>query len=45
MERTSLPSYLLPRIRKEILIRKKIDTNSGKIYGYIIKGKSEGNNQ
>jgi len=45
MQRTSLSSYLLPRVRDGILVRKKIDRGSGKIYGYIIKEKSEGSNQ
>lgn len=35
MPSTSLPSYLLPRIRKGELFREEIQTKGGKIYGYI----------
>lgn len=37
MKTTSLPSYLLPKIRSGELVREEIETKNGKIYGYIHK--------
>lgn len=34
---TSLPSYLIPKIRNQELIREEVKTKNGKIYGYIRK--------
>lgn len=37
MKVTSLPSYLLPKIRSGELVREEIETKNGKVYGYIYK--------
>lgn len=34
---TSLPSYLIPKIRSQELAREEVKTKNGKIYGYIRK--------
>lgn len=34
---TSLPSYLIPKIRNQELVREEVKTKNGKIYGYIRK--------
>ncbi len=34
---TSLPSYLIPKIRSQELVREEVKTKNGKIYGYIRK--------
>lgn len=34
---TSLPSYLIPKIRSQELVREEVRTKNGKIYGYIRK--------
>lgn len=39
MKSTSLPSYLLPKVRNQELKREEIETKNGKIYGYIRKNK------
>lgn len=39
MRPTSLPSYLLPKLRSKELNRKEIKTDNGTIYGYIRKNK------
>lgn len=39
MQSTSLPSYLIPKVRNGELMREEVKTKSGKIYGYIRKGK------
>lgn len=39
MQVTSLPSYLIPKIRNNELIREEIKTKNGKIYGYTRKNK------
>ena len=39
MKATSLPSYLIPKVRTDELVREEIKTKNGKIYGYIQKNK------
>jgi len=39
MKDTSLPSYLIPKVRNQELIREEVNTKNGKIYGYIRKNK------
>lgn len=34
---TSLPSYLIPKLRSGELVREEVKTKNGKIYGYIRK--------
>lgn len=36
---TSLPSYLIPKLRSGELVREEVKTKNGKIYGYIRKNK------
>lgn len=39
MKATSLPSYLIPKLRTGELERDEVKTKNGKIYGYIRKNK------